>query len=61
MKKEQSPKSEREKSDVQGDTVIRRANQAQVPFLCVPVENPFEKRKPSGLLKRELYRVIKLK
>ena len=61
MKKEQSPKSERKKSDVQGDTVIRRANQAQVPFLYVPVENLFEKRKTTGFLKRSLYRVIKLK
>ena len=61
MKKEQSPKSEREKNDISGDTVIRRVNQAQVPFLCVPVADPFEKRKTTGLLKRSLYRVIKLK
>ena len=59
MKKEKLPKKEPEKTGRQGDNAIPGVNQVLVPFLCVPVKDPFEKRSPSA--GRNLYRVIKLK
>ena len=61
MKKERSQKNKRKEISILGDNVIRQTNQDQAPFLCIPVKDPFEKRKPSGFSKRSLYRVIKLK
>ena len=59
MKKEKSQKNEHKETDIQGDKVIRHTN--QVPFLCVPVKDPFEKQKTPAYSEKSLYRVIKLK
>ena len=60
MEKEKLPKKEQKKNNFQGDNAIRRANQVQASFLYVPLKDPFEKRL-SPSLKRNLYRVVKIK
>ena len=61
MKKEYPQKNTEKRTDIQGDTVKRPANQAQVPFLCRPVEDPFEKIGRKDASKKNLYRVIRIK
>lgn len=62
MKKEKSFPKDGKKTDIRGDTAVSRVNQVrytiQVPFLCLPVRDPFKKNVRSN---DSLYRVIKLK
>lgn len=61
MKKEYSQKIVERRSDIQGDTVKKPANQAKVPFLYRPVEYPFEQTAKPAFSNKKLYRVIKIK
>ena len=61
MKKEQCQKVGRKSFDSQGDTAIQPTNQAQVPFLYLPVKDSFEKIQQEKRTNQKLYRVIKIK
>ena len=61
MKKECLQKNAKKQPDIQGDTVKKPANQAQVPFLYRPVGDPFERFGKTDFSRKKLYRVIRLK
>ncbi len=62
MKKtKQQEKAGKKTSLTQGDSVLHLADQKQVPFLYIAMEEPSSEYKKAGDSKRKLYRFIKIK